>query len=1315
MKSRDFSVEAAVVASQFNQERNYWLKKMAGDLQKCSFPYDRKKKSGQYDVRTVKFTITGELFSNLMALSNGVEQILHMALAAGVFALLYKYTGRTDIIVGVPIYKQEQEKDFINTVLSLRNQLENNTTFKELLTQVRETIIGANENLNYPIETLLYQLNMSPSQDDFPLFDVMVLLLNIHCRSYIGHIKTNMVFHFTRTTGHVEGVVEYNGCLYDKSTIERIAAHFKNFMEKAICNVNLKISEIEILSEKEKKQQLHDFNDNNYETGYPKGKTLHQLFEEQVGKTADNIAVIGRSQRAGNRELTITYRQLNVKANQLARAIIKKGIKPGNITGLILERSMEVLIGILAVLKTGGIYLPVDPEYPGQRIRYMIEDSNCQMILTQNHLLNREEYKGSVIDIDDEENYTMGKASPGMIKNSQNAAYVIYTSGSTGKPKGVLVEHFSVVNLIFSQKRYFNIDKKDRILQFSSICFDASVEQMFISLFSGSILVLIDNETLLHKDKFEKFISNLSITHIHAVPSFLNSINLEDSYNLRRIISGGDVCPVPLARKLSDYCDFYNEYGPTETTVTSIEMKIGDLDESLTRLPVGKPINNTTVYLFEKGMKFVPLGAAGELYIGGEGVARGYLNRPDLTFEKFIVNPFKAGERLYRTGDLARWMPDGNIEFLGRIDDQVKIRGFRIEPGEIEKHLLVHEDISEVVVTVVNSTAVNNVGPGSGDKYLAAYFVSPKDLSAVEIKQYLSTYVPHFMIPSFFMQIEKIPLTANGKIDRKALPPPVLNVEEEIRAPGNEIEKKLVEIWSAVLEMQKSSIGVDSNFFELLGHSLKATVMISSIHKELHVKIPLQEVFKNPTIKGLSGYIQGLTENKHTAIEPVEEKVYHALSSAQKRLYVMQQMNPDSISYNIHTGVVLEGKLHAEKLEKVFSKLLQRHESLRTSFEMIDGEPVQRIHDKVEFEIQTTGGKPDTHLSAGFVRPFDLSKAPLLRVLLIKPEEEKNILITEMHHITADGTSLGLLINDFMTLYGGGELPYLRLQYKDFSDWQNRLLKSEAMNKQEEYWLNQFRDDIPVLNLPTDYPRYSVRKPDEGDVISFTLDRQLTGDIKDTLKETGTTLFMFLLGAFTILLSRYSDQEDIVVGSPVTGRRHSDLENIIGMLINMLSIRNRPKGNKTFREFLEEVKENALNAYENQEYQFEKLVNQLGIQGGFDRNPLFCVVFTVVNVDLPEVTLPGLTLKPYALEKQTSKFDLRLAVDKVDQVIRMSLTYAAALFKKSTAERMANRFIKTLQQVLENKDIQLKDIETSHHLTAAKSGTNQYYQETFDF
>jgi len=1848
----NFSFESIIHAVNNKSEGDYWQKKLSGNLVKSVFPYDHDKKfqgkgsltSGRA-TETITFTLPRQLFWHLLKVSNGSDARLNMALITGIIILLYKYTGSRDILVGMPIYKQENEGNFINTVLPLRNQIVPAISFKELLLNVRQTIIAAIKNQNYPMEALLYQLGISFEKgEDFPLFDVAVLLKNIHDKEYLRHLHLNMIFSFLRTEESLEAEIEYNASLYGKETIEPLVAHFFRIMDEVLQNANLKVAEIDILSGEEKKQQLVEFNKT--QAQYPYQKTIQELFEEQVERAPHYIAIVFGDQQ-------VTYRELNKRANQLARKLRGMGVGPDNIVGLMMDRSIEMLVGILAVLKAGSAYLPIDPELPELRILQMLEDCQAPILLTKKQimgkksfialqglqklgikpyrtpprpqitdldalpipnrslinyekynqyiglmmvkncmslqasrgcpfhcaychnlwpkthmirsaenifaevqlyynlgvrrfsfvddvfnlnvknsqkffqliienglevqlffglrgdiltreyidlmvkagtvrmamaletasprlqklirknldieklqqnidyitkkyphvllelhtivgiiteteeearmtldfikglkwvdfnnvnvlkiypntymeqlalengispeaiarssdlgyhelpetlpfdksfvlqyqseffndyflskerLLNRLPYQMKVLTEDemvqkynsylpveinslddllqflgisidelgcnhcrpakdywvpnlnqklkacfpreeDDENalrvllldlsqyfsyensmlydvveapiglmYIMthlkqqfGRKVKGKIAKSRidfnnydelkelllqfkpqvigirtltffknffhktvsilrqwgidvpiiaggpyatsdyfsilqdrnvdlivlgegektfaeiigkmmenndqlpgdetlkeidgitfipkekahqqgfsrhvlmsdmldveeeprenpvninrpsDSAYIIFTSGSTGKPKGVVVEHKNVVNVVSWYSRQYNLQGGTNVLQMSDYTFDASVNQILGTLLHGATLHVIGKPLLMDIEALRRYIQDKQIYLLNFVPAMFRELLAkgEKLESLRAVISGGerldDVLKDTILKK--GY-DLYNQYGPTETTIDALVEKC-----SQQRVTLGAPIANVTCLILNQEKKLVPIGTAGELFVGGDGIARGYLNNPELTGERFVTHPFEKGKRMYRTGDLACLLPEGKIKFLGRKDSQVKIRGYRIEPHEIEHQLLKYDGIREAVVVEKN-------------RHLCAYIVSDRHFSLFrsDLVEYLRQRLPHYMVPTYFLQLSKIPLTPIGKVDVKALSAVDATSQENWQTPSSEIEEKMADLWADVLKVEKNGLSINANFFELGGHSLKAVSLINKIHEVFNVKIPLAEIFRTPTIKGISRIIKESAQNKFCSIKPAEKKEYYLLSSAQKRLFVLQNMELENISYNTPKIMVLEGDFEIRTFEDSYKRLIGRHESLRTSFKVVDEEPVQMIHLEVEFEIEyynmeSLVYEKEAELDntiANFVRPFDLTRAPLLRVGLIETGQKSYILMTDMHHIISDGASQSIFINEILDLYAGKEPSPLSLQYKDYSEWQNSKKEREKLGMQEKFWLEELAKETPPLTLPYDFPRPEMQNF-EGNRLTFEVERDETKALRKMAREENTTLFVLLLAIFNLLIAKLTGQEEIVVGSPVAGRRHADLQQIIGMFVNMIPLKNYPRGTQTFKDFLENVKERTLAALENQDYQFEELVKRLNLNRNPSRNPIFDVAFALHNMDMPEVSLEGLRMFPYESRFNTSKFDLTLSCGEGQEQLLFTLEYSTKLFEQQTIKRLIDRFREIISNVIENKDIQLQDIRISHHLLPSQVSVEKEEYMAFGF
>jgi amino acid adenylation domain-containing protein len=1301
-----------IAASQNVKERDYWLNKLAGSPVKSFFPYDRHEMAGsERRFNTINFQLIGELFSNLMRISNKSDNRLHMIFTTGLVTLLHKYTGNHDIIIGMPVHKQKVEGELINRVLPLRNKPEPGMTFKQLILEVRQTISEAVEHQNYPMETLVYKLDLPFSEAGmgFDLFDAAILLENIHDKKCLDHFNHNILFSFLRTDESIEAALKYNTARYEKNTAERIVGHFRHLFQVVFSNLDIRLADIDILPEDEKKQLLIDFNDTHALN--PTDKTIHEMLEAQVDKTPDKTALIYKDQY-------LTYRALNEKSNRLARLLREKGVKPDEIVAVLLKPSLELIVAIAGILKAGGAYLPIDPGYPAKRISSILKDTGVSILLGTQYTTNTTAVYDKGLQANTPQVVLLEQVwadlehfsgiNPDHINQPGDLFYMISTSGSTGAPKSFMMEHRNLANLFYFEFLKTPVEFK-RVLQFASIGFDVSIQEIFSALLSGGELYLIDSETKQDVYRLLELMRKNYLNVIFWPPAFLKYVFSEPDYRARfpvsieHIIVAGEqlIITEPIRRYIKEnHVYVHNHYGPGEThAVTTFVI---DPTGSIPELPpIGKPISNTTIYIMDKNMKPVPIGLYGEVYINGAATGRGYLNRPELTAEKFKENRSYGSYRtyiLYRTGDLARWLPDGNIEFIGRADYQVKIRGYRIELGEIENRLTEIDMIKEAVVIDYEDPA--------GEKFLCAYIVSEKEPDIMEIKDILAGDLPDYMIPAYFVPMERIPVNPSGKVDRKVLPVPKREKDNTYVAPRDKVEEELAVIWSQVLGLDKGDIGIDADFFELGGHSLKATILINRIHKSFDVSLTLGEMFNQPSIRRLAKLIKEAGTDAFSTIEPVEKKECYPLSSAQKRMYILQRMKMENISYNNPAFVTLEGDLRVEKFTETLKQLIKRHETLRTSFIMINREPMQIVHDDVEFNVNYSdlaakNAKDHEESVKNFIRAFDLSKAPLLRVQLIKTGDKQHIVMYDLHHIITDGTSMQVFIREFLALYAGNRLSPLRVQYRDFSEWQNRLFDSGEVRKQQEYWQKQLEGEIPVLNIPADYPRPEIRRF-EGDSVQFELGSDTARTFNELVKEQGITLYMLLLAIYNVLLSRLSGQDDIIIGSSTAGRRHADLHFIIGMFVDTLAMRNYPTGQKTFRDFLDEVKERTLASFENQDYPFDELVDRVAVKRDTSRNPLFDVMFVLQNIavqsgTIPEAQIPELKIAPYQLKNQSilnvSKFDMSLTAVEAGDRLLCTYEYCTALFKKETIERFITYFKRLAADIRENLDKSIWEIE----------------------
>ncbi|MCP4220541.1 MAG: amino acid adenylation domain-containing protein, partial [bacterium] len=1349
------------------EQEQYWLNIFPGTAPVLELPYDFERPALQrFEGAAIPFTLD--------AISSGaLEEIAHQAgvtpfiLILALFnILLSKLSTSEDIIVGTPTagrrYTELEEVIgmFVNT-LALRNQPGGEKTFAFFLDEVKERTLNSFENQEYPFEELVEKTTVGRDPGRNPLFDVMFDLQNIH----MPHIeipglelkqlplrfdiaKFDLSLSVAKSDDTFSFSMEYGTSLFKEETIHRFIGYFKNII--AGISMDARLADIDILGEQERQKVLFQFNQT--QKDYPRDMTLHQLFQQQVQRTPDSIALLGGLAGTGFSG-GFTYRALDEMSGLLSVFLREKGLEEGTVAAVAAERNCETLIAILAILKAGAAYLPIDLDFPGNRIAYILKDSNASLWVTAtpsaSSLPEGRAAELATICLLHPELQTLMQGHGGLrVDAPRNIsgeycakdAYIIYTSGSTGRPKGVLIQHRGVLNMIRFQTAFFNLHQQDRMLLSASLCFDASVEQTWLAFASGAELVIVAKDTMMDQKVVREFIINRGITYLDTVPALLNTLEISDPAvfsHLKRVTTGGDVCPPGLAEKWAGKCRFVNEYGPTETTVMSthypVEYPVNTLRDFV---PIGRPIANTVVLILDRHQKPVPIGVPGELHIGGHGTANGYLNNPELTAAKFVtlnadlLNDADMADQknetynfpFYKTGDRVCWLPDGNIRYFGRFDFQVQIRGFRVETGEIENRLLQHRDIDQAAVTAWKAP--------NDETYLCAYITSSKEISTREIQQYTADYLPFYMIPSHLVRMEEIPKNTSGKIDRKSLPKPQFKATASRIAPTNSIEAGLLDVWTDLLALEKDAIGIDDNFFQVGGHSLKATNLIERVHKQFNVRVPLTEIFLSPSIRQLASYIAASDSTTFSAIQPAPPMETYPLSSAQERLYVLQQMNPQQTAYNMPLGVKLEGTLDVDQLEEAFQVMVSRHESLRTAFVLKDGEPrqvisplytdetadisvpshlIQRSYDqgtaKNVDQTSTTApcdgangwspeGTPEEALES-FVRPFDLSKAPLFRAGLLKISDTSHVLYVDMHHIISDGISCDVFIRELTTLYGGHILSPQSIDYKDYCWWQKE--NSQKLAKQEDYWLEMFPSQPPVLDLPYDFPRPAVRDF-AGKHYYFRVNPQLRGALEELAQAEGVTLYMVLLSVVTILLAKLSGQEDIVVGSPIAGRRHADLRDIIGIFINTLAMRNFPLHSLPYLRFLETLKQRTLQAYENQDYPFETLVEKIAVQRDTGRQPLLDVILALqsdTDTQRPESAEKSgdLTVAPFDFEITTSKFDLGFLASHTSDVLSFTLEYRTSLFKESTIRRFRGYFETLLSAVCENPRCEIGNLE----------------------
>ncbi len=1310
-----------IVSDAVKKQEQYWIDSFSDEIPVLNLPLDYQRGSRQSFKGDVIYLKIDQLQTNqLMELAKETRATLFMVLLSAFKILLSKLTSQEDILTGIPIDSRSRG-DFDQTVgmfantLVIRSFPVGSKRYKDFLNEVKEKCLNAYENQDYPFDLFVDKLALQRDMSRNPLFDAQFVfedgnrrifkieeLTFTTCDANKKSSMFDLTLEVTEARGHLDISLEYCTKLFKKETIQRWSCYFQNILGEIIKKPDIFISDMEILPSAERRRLIDEFN--NTEADYPCTETLVSMFEARAAKNPDNLALIFKNKR-------LSYKKLNESANQLAHILREEhGVSGDDPVGIMVERSEMMIIGIFGILKAGGAYVPIHPEYPQERVKYILENSCCKIILTESKFLDglRGDSQAAVLDIGE----MKGDKKSNLEQNisAGNLAYIIYTSGSTGHPKGVMIEHGSVINRIHWMHRKYPITpEQDIILQKTPFTFDVSVWELFWWSFYGLPLCLLEPGGEKDPGIIVRTIRENHVTVIHFVPPMLNAFleYLEHGSQasqikcLRHVFASGEALSCVLVEKFNRLLgrryniQLHNLYGPTEATV---DVTYFDCPPNfdLPVVPIGKPVDNTQIYLMDRDMKHPsPTGVVGEICIGGALLARGYLNKPGLTKEKFIPHPFTHKNRIYRTGDLGKWWPDGNIEYLGRTDHQVKIRGFRIEPGEIENALGKHPHIRQTVVLAKEL--------GSDVKELVAYIVSSKDISRSDLKAYIGKILPDYMIPAYFVFLDNFPLNPSGKIDRKILPDPVQKSEMPYAPPVTEMEKTLADIWMMVLG--RKEIGIHDNFFAIGGDSIKAIQIISRMHRE-NLKLQTRHLFDHPTISELSEkvskFVSETSAEQETVFSPESEhsgalmdlKNTYPMSSPQKRLFLLSQLESDEIQYHINGAILIDGDLDIDRFELSFIEIIKRHESLRTGFEMQDDTLFQRVHDNVDFKIITK--KIDENeieqLIDDFIRVFDLSTPPLIRTGLASLRKDRHLMVIDAHHIAIDGYSFNIIVQEIITLYQGKSLSPVKKTYSEYAIWEQEHIQSDTVKKQERYWIDCFSDEIPVLNLPLDYQRGS-RQSFQGDVIHLEIGQEQTNQLKGLANETGTTLFMILLSAFNILLFKLTGEEDIITGMPIDSRFRKNFDYTVGMFANTLVLRNFPAGDKTYMDFLNEVKTHCLDAYENQDYPFDVFVNKLDLKRDMSRNPLFDVMFVYVNANERIFKIKDLSFHEYTYNQKSTNFDFTVEFIEEDNHLHLNVKYCTKLFKKKKIERWSDYLIKIMHEIVLNKNMKLSDID----------------------
>ncbi|XXY13216.1 amino acid adenylation domain-containing protein [Sorangium sp. So ce216] len=1290
--------------AELEAQRAYWKGHLAGAPAALELPTDRPRPAVQsYAGATVRRALGKELSERVDALSHKLGATPFMTLLAGFSVLLGRYSNQRDIVVGTPIANRTRAETepliglFVNT-LAVRTDLSGEPTFVDLLGRVKQATLGAYAHQDLPFERVVEALNAPRDLSRSPVFQVMFALQNAPAPALElagltlrlldldpGTSKFDLMLDVVPTKEGYVARWEFNSDLFDPPSIERLASHFINVLDGALSRPDRSVYGVPILSAGERRSIVKGWNATRADL---RPTPVHALFEETARRLPDVLAVLfdGRS---------MTYAELHRRSNRFARHLQKLGVEPHSLVGMCLERSLDVPVAVLAILKAGAACVPMDASYPSERLRFMAEDSRAPVVVTQTHLRHLVEGSGSrVVCMDD---CAAAWAEPDTdlaVEVGLSAlCYVIYTSGSTGRPKGAALPHLMLTNLIQWQLTESTMGVGERTLQFSPLSFDVCYDELFSTWASGGTLVLVSEETrrdparlleVILRDRvarlFIPFVALQGIAEAAREKATLTA--------LREIVCGGEqlqITPevVELHRQLPGSL-LHNQYGPTESHFVTAYRLTGDPSLWPRLPPIGKPMFNTQMYVLDARLEPVPVGVRGDLYIAGVNLARCYWQRGDLTAERFVPDPFSdtPGARMYRTGDVARYLPDGNIEFLGRSDYQVKVRGFRIELAEIEQALMAIESVGAA------SAVVREDRPGL--KRLIGYVV-PRPGAALDaraLRAALSQRLPEYMVPSGFVVLESLPLTPSGKVDRRSLPEPEEGLGNEHVAPRTAGEERLVAIWRDVLRAER--VGVTDNFFELGGHSLLATQVVSRIRRELGVEVPLRALFEAPTVELLAARLgsEGSRAAGPAIVAAARGAGPRSTSFAQERLWFLDQLEPESVAYNIPMALRIEGRLDVDALARSVHEVTRRHESLRTTFAQgAEGEVVSVVHAEPlgGLACEDLRGEADgpSRVRAEAEReartPFDLKRGPLLRARLLSLSEQEHVLLLTLHHIVSDGWSLGVLVREVTALYEAfahhreSPLAPLSIQYADYAAWQRAWLSGAELEAQRAYWKGHLAGAPAALELPTDRPRPAVQSY-AGATVRRALGKELSERVDALSHKLGATPFMTLLAGFSVLLGRYSNQRDIVVGTPIANRTRAETEPLIGLFVNTLAVRTDLSGEPTFVDLLGRVKQATLGAYAHQDLPFERVVEALNVPRDLSRSPVFQVMFALQNTPAPALELAGLEVSRLDIEDRIAKFDLSLHVAPGAQGYVATWELNTTLFERESVERMAAHF-----------------------------------------
>jgi len=1295
------------LSDEFTRQQDFWTEKLSGETSKLELPFDKLPSDGpDYVGDEIVFHLDRNLISQIKSTAKQVDATVHSLLMAVYKVMIYKYTRQNDILIGVP-FAGRTDKDYFNVVgmfvnsLPIRSGIDSNKSFHSLVSQIRENVVEAGKNQDIYIEELSDRGSDNLLNVGFNVVRVESVSNNEICMKLgekssgipLGTSKFDLSLHIMRRvekSDDFECFFVYKKSLFEKKTIIRFREHYLNILKKVVDNPDILLKDINMLMDKEKYHLLYEVNSPCYDAS--ESKTISDMFEAVTEQNLTNTAISYNG-------LSMSYKELNEKANRLGNylrkeylAIKGKELTPDTMICLSVERSLETIVGLLGIMKSGAAYVPIDAKFPKERVEFVLSDTNSPFLLSNIDEVLQDSYN-DVVNIDlrnNFEHYSGSNINSGI--KLDNLIYLIYTSGSTGAAKGVMLEHRNLVNYIYGVGKRIDFSGCENFGMMTGINTDLGNTILYMSLLSGKTLYIADEEVSTNPLLLSEFMQNNSIDVMKMVPSHLEALLADEKIcssilPKKCMILGGDSLRRTLVRKIQKYseCRVYNHYGPTETTV-GITANLAEESELKKEkiISIGRPFINSVAYILDNDGNMLPKGVPGELFIGGEQVARGYYKRDDITGERFVSNIFRTESEinrrinhiLYKTGDLVKYSNEGKVQFIGRTDFQVKIRGFRIELGEIESRLIGLDEIKDAVVLALDDP--------NDEKFLCGYYVSEDELDTDYIKEKLIEHVPEYMVPNIYVSLKEFPLTSNGKINRKALPYPDIDslTSTEYIAPRNVKDHEFVKVWEDVL--QKEKISIIDNFFNIGGSSLKAIAVVSRL--QAGYKINMQDLFKYKTIEKLSDNIELKTEDSLTIL-PAKKQDFYAVSGSQNGMYLTDQMGDLGSTYNSPLIIEINTEMDREKLGLAIDELIHRHEILRTSFDVIEGRVIQIVHDIVDYKkeyAKISESEIDGSINE-FIQPFDLKRAPLFRTKLLKISKEKHILLIDMHHIIVDGESKRYLIRDLFQFYKGEDPIPLKLQYKDYAEWSKEYIQSNDFKEKEKYWVDKM-DAFPIMEFPLDH----IRKKQwnyEGNTIHTELDPKTVSGIKLLEKKYNTTPYSIMATVCNLLLYKYTGQNDIVVGTVLSGRLRPEVQEMVGMFVNTLPLRTFIDSSSTYESLLMKTQEDIIEMLGYQDYPFAELVSKLGIKTEVGRNPIYDIVFNYLTKGNQK------NIRQIYPEFKSSKFDLSFTIHELTDSVKIDIEYKTSLFKEITIERFLAHYVRILNAIVENPELKINDIE----------------------